>query len=442
MLRSHRDGLTSLLILGALLIAPGVEISFTSVATAHPITISDPFLQLYAADTNSDGSVVGDFVRFGAGAVPNGLSVPPTTGFATTINTSTDQPFTEMLQFSHTTASPNFYSSLVPNNTALYGPWTLTFTNGTNTASVTVPAIPTGTQQAPFVQSVTISGTSLNPTFNWNPPPNTQVNGYSVQILDKDIRSNTGAPDLVYIATLAPSQHTFTIPTALAGGLSLTPGGHYSLAIELIQTRDNTNLTPASGVNNTTILAQSRVFADFTPQPTGSPQVNLPVILSNGSFQFNMTVTPGQTYYIDPSVTTGYVYRTGANNPNFASVILPSLQSTPYILSYVSNGSLIKTAVQGGGLYVFLAQGGVNMFTVTDINPSLGLDPKNTTAFITGLTFVGSGNFTGTQTPISATPLPAALPLFAAGLGMFGLFGWRRNRKSGTYRNSIPSFAL
>ena len=30
----------------------------------------------------------------------------------------------------------------------------------------------------------------------------------------------------------------------------------------------------------------------------------------------------------------------------------------------------------------------------------------------------------------SATPLPAALPLFATGLGAMGLFGWRRKRKA------------
>ena len=30
----------------------------------------------------------------------------------------------------------------------------------------------------------------------------------------------------------------------------------------------------------------------------------------------------------------------------------------------------------------------------------------------------------------SATPLPAALPLFASGLGAIGLFGWRRKRKN------------
>jgi hypothetical protein len=31
----------------------------------------------------------------------------------------------------------------------------------------------------------------------------------------------------------------------------------------------------------------------------------------------------------------------------------------------------------------------------------------------------------------SATPIPAALPLFAGGLGVLGLLGWRRKRKNG-----------
>ena len=34
------------------------------------------------------------------------------------------------------------------------------------------------------------------------------------------------------------------------------------------------------------------------------------------------------------------------------------------------------------------------------------------------------------NTAAAATPLPAALPLFAAGLGAFGLLGWRRKRKN------------
>jgi hypothetical protein len=36
----------------------------------------------------------------------------------------------------------------------------------------------------------------------------------------------------------------------------------------------------------------------------------------------------------------------------------------------------------------------------------------------------------GNGTPIPSVPLPAALPLFASGLGALGLLGWRRKRKA------------
>ena len=39
------------------------------------------------------------------------------------------------------------------------------------------------------------------------------------------------------------------------------------------------------------------------------------------------------------------------------------------------------------------------------------------------------GDF-GPQGEIGQTPLPAALPLFASGLGAMGLLGWRRKRKA------------
>ena len=35
-----------------------------------------------------------------------------------------------------------------------------------------------------------------------------------------------------------------------------------------------------------------------------------------------------------------------------------------------------------------------------------------------------------TELGVSNTPLPAALPLFATGLGGLGLLGWRRKRKT------------
>jgi hypothetical protein len=53
----------------------------------------------------------------------------------------------------------------------------------------------------------------------------------------------------------------------------------------------------------------------------------------------------------------------------------------------------------------------------------------NTT--LTDVTVQGLRNFRSFDPPIpTTTPLPAALPLFAGGLGALGLLGWRRKRKA------------
>jgi hypothetical protein len=45
-----------------------------------------------------------------------------------------------------------------------------------------------------------------------------------------------------------------------------------------------------------------------------------------------------------------------------------------------------------------------------------------------GVVLVGSSN--GLPATVPSVPLPAALPLFATGLGVLGLLGWRRKRKN------------
>jgi hypothetical protein len=73
------------------------------------------------------------------------------------------------------------------------------------------------------------------------------------------------------------------------------------------------------------------------------------------------------------------------------------------------------------------ATGGVSEFEVLGIDPKLGLDPNNTTAFITGLTFEGGGNFTGTMTPIvGSTPLPSSWVMLLGGLVGIGLVAGRK----------------
>ncbi len=69
--------------------------------------------------------------------------------------------------------------------------------------------------------------------------------------------------------------------------------------------------------------------------------------------------------------------------------------------------------------------------SVFTINPAIATSPPITGVYSTSLyeadtAFLGA-NF---DTSALATPLPAALPLFATGLGAMGLLGWRRKRKN------------
>jgi hypothetical protein len=46
---------------------------------------------------------------------------------------------------------------------------------------------------------------------------------------------------------------------------------------------------------------------------------------------------------------------------------------------------------------------------------------------LSGSSYIGLDNVSVTF--VSGTPLPAALPLFATGLSVMGLFGWRRRKR-------------
>jgi hypothetical protein len=79
--------------------------------------------------------------------------------------------------------------------------------------------------------------------------------------------------------------------------------------------------------------------------------------------------------------------------------------------------------------------GGTNLFDLSGAQLYSG--SVKSPQFVLGtydfIPFTGDfGASTLTISPISATPLPAALPLFAGGLGALGLLGWCRRRKQRT----------
>lgn len=398
------------LAVGALLIA-SLQVA------AAPVTISTPFFNYENDAINSLGFSSGQFLRFGANSVvPNGAN--GTTGVATTTNLVSGALVSRTINYTPDPIIPNFFQRRIAIDPNLLGPWTLSFANGADSSQAVV-SLPAGASIAPFVNSITLSGTSANPTFSWTPPPNATVNAYRINIYDKSLINNTpGAINTGQVTSrdLQPNVTSYTVTAAdfTVPGYGFT-NANYSIEISLIQTKDGT-----TNSNNSNLASIARVYADFTPNNGGGPPVNLPVVLVNGSYQFNISVLPGQTYYIDPLVATGYDYAIGAGDPNFQSVILPVGIGDGFydIFGYDSNGNLVLLADNwAGGVAFNFGNGGVSRFRITDIEASAGLDPSNTTAFITGLTFTGAGKFTGTQTPITVNvPEPPMMALLLAAM--------------------------
>jgi hypothetical protein len=71
-----------------------------------------------------------------------------------------------------------------------------------------------------------------------------------------------------------------------------------------------------------------------------------------------------------------------------------------------------------------------NMITAPAVVGRLVPGLKSAMPLTLAITFVfGNATFSAVV-PSSVTPLPAALPLFATGIGGLGLLGWRRKRKA------------
>ena len=386
-----------------------------SSASALPITLNDPYQWLENRSANTIGTVPGLRQVFGVETVlPDGLDG--------TTATATQGSRAVALPFSGATALPHQFSMGVAADAAYYGPWQLTFKNGADTASVPTPAIASGLAPMPFVSDVAISSSSAATTVSWHLPamsPGT-IDAVRINLYDHGRVNLAGTRvDTVLNVTLSAMATSYTLPQILATGAGLTTGDLYTMEVNLLDFGAN-KLGPQSDLRN-----RSRLYLDFVAGSTAGQSVYLPVVTpgQNGAaptYQFGISDVGSQTIYIDPEVAIGYRYQTAAGDPNFASVLLPTgIGDNLYTVQLLDGTQVV---VQGGTPFQFAA-GGVSSFNVLGIEASAGLSPNDTSAFVTGLTFSGSGAFNGTMRPITAAvPEPGTLALWLGGLLAMVLF--------------------
>jgi hypothetical protein len=145
----------------------------------------------------------------------------------------------------------------------------------------------------------------------------------------------------------------------------------------------------------------------------------LPDIVQADGWHFNFNIQLNQTIFIDPAVVTGYDFIVNSG-PNIQSALFPILagDTDGYDIFAFNNATTAYDIVLGhadGGHVFDFGTGGVSQFGVRGINVEAGLDPDNTQAFVTGLTFVSDGAVHMTMTPV---PEPETYALLLAGLGL------------------------
>src|SRR5271165_2375455 len=306
-------------------LSAGALLGCASAAVANPITVprgvSLRRLDTYVGSSDTEQIIISD-----DSVIPNGTTTGGTT--ATAQETALPSPSPTPLPFDPSTVLPNQFVLLIPYDSELTNPLTLTFTNDVGVPQGALPdtyivTTPSLVDVAPALAPInaTISGTGLNPTFTWFYP--TSVDGVTVEIYEEGIHIDpkTGAVMLggsgnVFGHSLLGVMNTYTLPTSL-----LTSGTKYQVVLRGAILRDHTLPLVLTNAN---IEAESNVYYNFTATsaPIQAP-IYLPTIDSNGVYHFNLAVQQGTTYDIDPNVATGFVYATGGRQSKLCDRCAP-----------------------------------------------------------------------------------------------------------------------
>jgi hypothetical protein len=148
--------------------------------------------------------------------------------------------------------------------------------------------------------------------------------------------------------------------------------------------------------------------------PAGTPP-------ASASGNFTLTIDTSQTY---ANETAGITLNSLGVTAGEGLAFSYPLTFSPYSDILVIGGSSPGAGYANGGTNNFYLQ--IDDFSTTPTFLQFGYtvaDPAE------DYFYTNQGDGSVSVSLVSTTPLPAALPLFATGLGAMGLFGWRRKRE-------------
>lgn len=328
---------------------------------------------------------------------------------------------------------PNEFSTSIPYDPSLTGSWTISAYNGEFETNILTRAV--GDVAAlDFVNNISLSPDGVTPTINWALPANTaNIDDISIGLFDDVTNARIPiGPNGSLFQTIDSDSTSFTFPDGI-----LEEGKAYVARI-ILRDRDQDDST----------ISRSLQFVNFTPiigDP--GPPIFLPTVDEQGRFIFNIDVAANVPILIDPFIAIGYDYEIGEGDPNFRSIMVPEVEGDDsFILSFFDGVNDIEIPLLADVEFLF-PEGGVSAFTILGIDPAAMLDPGDVTAFISQVSFVADGRFTGTMTPITlfvpdpvaSVSEPATATLFLAGTSLiFAIVRRRRGYFAGKQETTAP----
>lgn len=285
------------------------------------------------------------------------------------------------------------FASSFAYDSGLTGPWTIVAWNGaveTTVVTHAVGAVPL----LPFVDNIRMLPDFLEPTIEWDLPPSGTFDNVQIGLFN-DVTDER-------LSVFGPFQDQLfeTLPVDTTS-YKFKPG-----ALQEKQKYVVRILLRDRNLNGNTVN-RSLTFFNFSPiMMESTTPVFLPSLSPGGVYNFDFDVTAGFPVTIDPHVAIGYEYVIGEGDPRFATVTLPLVGDGIYDLVLFDNmdNPLPAIPLMANVLFDFTTEvgpSGVDKFLILGIEASASLDPADSTAFMTTLTFTGSGRFTGTMTPIT-----------------------------------------